>query len=96
MCDSNHGHRYKIVESGIWWEDGPSYVTYDFCSICFTVLHELWPEDTRLVRNRKVIAARFCEQRDSLDYLIKHDAGKYNKFTEHRNCYINYLFSHKI
>lgn len=93
MCDNNHGHQYKIVESGIWWENGPAYQTYCFCSICFTVLNELWPDDTNLVRNKKVIEASRCDARDCLDYLIKHNPDKYNKYTEHRNRYINYLFS---
>ena len=110
MCDSNHGHQYKIVESGIWWENGPAYQTYRFCSICFTVLNKLWPSDTELVHNKKVIEPRNakshsvrrtsveveasrCDHRDSLDYLIKHNPDKYNKFIEERDYYINYLFS---
>ena len=64
-----------------------------FCSICFTILNKLWPDDTKLVHNKKAIEASHCDRRDSLDYLIKNSPVKYNKFIEERDHYINYLFS---
>ena len=91
MCDSNHGHTYKIIEYGIWWESVNVYVPYNFCSICFTVIKELWPDDVKLVKDKKFVESGFRDRRDCLDYRIKNNINKYTKFTEHRNQYVNKL-----
>jgi len=91
ICDSNHGHKYKVVEHGIWWVSGPTYVTYNFCSICFTVIKELWPHEVLLVNNKKFVESGFCDRRDDLDYIIKNNPSMNSKFTEHRIQYVNKL-----
>lgn len=99
MCNNNHGRQYDIVEFGLWWvyDDETAYVNYDLCSICFTVLNELWPQETKLVKdfprnkNRKFIEMDYVYPTDNFDYKIKKNAYKYQQFTEHRTQYINKL-----
>lgn len=95
MCDSNHSHKYKIVEFGIWWENNTAYVNYNFCSICFTILKELFPDDVKTVKDfskeRKFIESRYPDHRDYLYNIIK-NGPKYNKFIERRTEYVNNLY----
>lgn len=91
ICNSDHGHKYKIIEHGIWWEDGPVYVTQNFCSICFTVINQLWPNEIELVNSKNFTESGFHDHRDRLDHIIKNNFDNYTKFTEYRTRYVNKL-----
>lgn len=70
------------------------YIIYDFCSICFTVLHELYPQDTILAHNNKLlnfIESDYVYHTDRFDNIIKNNPIKLNIFEQQRKKYINYL-----
>ena len=98
MCDSDYGHVYKIMDFDIWWEEEgyAPYVNYNFCSICFTVLNELWPDETQLTKKfprRKLIESHYYVRTEYLHNMIKNNVTKYDNFVNHRNRYINKLKS---
>lgn len=97
MCGSDHGHTYKIVAHGLWWENDTRtpYVECDFCSICYTVINELWPSKSVQATNCKktFYSTGWKDSRDMLDNSIKRSPNYFNAFTRHRDAYIKKLIS---
>ena len=96
MCCGNYSHTYKIITLGIWWEDDTPYIKYDFCSICYTILNNLWPNDTKLkphkrARKEKYVESDVVYHTEYLYNLIKNNYIKYDAFVYHRNNYVQII-----
>lgn len=91
MCFGKHSHTYKIIDLGIWWEDDTPYIKYDFCSICYTILNSLWPDDTKLKphkSNHDYVESDVYQRTEYLYNMIKNNYIKHNAFLLARSKYV--------
>lgn len=88
MCLGNHSHVYNIIDLGIWWtEKYTAYIKYNFCSICYTILNNLWPNQTMLKDNsKKYEESDMHHDGDYLHNSIKRN--KHNIFLTARDNYV--------
>lgn len=91
MCSINHSNIYKIIDLSIWWLHDTAYIKYNFCSICYTILNKLWPNDTKFIDNNKFNDYEEEILQYSSGYLynrIKNTTSKYNLFLQNRSNYV--------
>lgn len=98
MCYGKHSHPYKIIDLSIWWEKYTPYIVYNFCSICYTILNKLWPDNTKLrpdtnikKPNQKYVESDLNYHTEYLYNLIKNNYIKYNAFVNARSNYVKYI-----
>jgi hypothetical protein len=94
MCYGKHSHPYEIIDLDIWWVEDTPYIKYHFCSICYTILNKLWPDDTKLTSyksNQIYVESDVLNHTEYLYNLIKNNYIKYNAFVNARSNYIKYI-----